>query len=184
VLKQVDTAGVTEIGVCKLWPSVSTVECFCPWVNVTTWHNVVNTHGYFLCLLHFVCLNLHVWTLQENITFHLHVRCFSVSMVDQRQSFHWGEVQHKAPTVGGEEYVCSHHVHCLLVTLPYAPAVRLLITPMCDSRTAKVMGTRWPGEGAWEKGSVNSVSVWVCYSEIETWKRRSLCSHSKQRRKW
>ncbi|KAJ4941159.1 hypothetical protein JOQ06_027446, partial [Pogonophryne albipinna] len=49
--------------------------------------------------------------------------------------------------VGEEECVSNHHVNCLPVTLPYDPAVGLLITSVCDSHTAKVVRTRWLESG-------------------------------------
>lgn len=94
----------------------------------------------------------------------------------------WG-VQHKVLPVEGE-CVCSHHVHHLPVTLPYAPAVGLLIMSACDSRTAGVVRARRLGSRG-EGGrtlSFSSVSVLelgkegnsICY----------LCLISLRREKW
>ncbi len=73
------------------------------------------------------------------------------------------EGMYSFPPVGGEERVSNHHVHRLPVTLPYAPAVGLLITSVCDSRTAKLVRTRRLGSGG-RGGGVNSPFSCECMS--------------------
>lgn len=93
--------------------------------------------------------------------------CATCFLFDPHQYFHRGEVQRRVLPVGGEECASNHHVHRLPVTLPYAPAVGLLITSVCDSRTAKVVRTRrlrtrgrGVGGGGWTLPSHVSVRVW------------------------
>lgn len=77
--------------------------------------------------------------------------CATCFLFDPRRSLLGGEAPHRA-SPPWEERTCAsnHHVHRLPVTLPYAPAVGLLITSVCDSRTAKVVRRRLGG-GGWRE---------------------------------
>lgn len=106
----------------------------------------------------------------ESLVWQIHVGCIGAHIVcecvtcflfDRHPSFCWGEVRHRVLPVGGEECVSNRHVHRPPVTLPYAPAVGLLITSVCDSHTAKAVRTRRLGSGGWRWGRVNFVFSWV-----------------------
>lgn len=84
--------------------------------------------------------------------------CATCFLFDPRRSLLGGEAPHRV-SPPWEERTCAsnHHVHRLPVTLPYAPAVGLLITSVCDSRTAKVVRRRLGG-GGWREEEEGELS--------------------------